>query len=188
MHKDDSQLIADYLGGDEESFEFLIDRYSGTIYSFIARLSGNAEVADELTQEAFLKAWKSIERFDLTHSFKTWIFSIARNTVIDWMRKKKLMYFSQLDAGKEISFEDSLVDGEPLQDELLEKKEMVAELENAVAGIAPHYKEIIFLHLTENLTFEEIAGIVSKPMNTVKSQYRRALALLRTYLTNVHQN
>ncbi len=178
----DSRLVEECLSGNNGAFELIVNRYLKSIYNFAFRFCNSADEANDLTQEVFLKVWKNLKRFNPNQGFKTWLFAIARNTIIDWLRKNKSVAFSSLDTEEE-RFEDSLVDIDPLPDEVLSRKEIAHELEKALIKIPPHYKTIILLHDIEDLSFEEIAKIVGRPMNTVKSQYRRSLLMLRKYLS-----
>ncbi len=184
MSQTDSQLIVDYFNGNVTAFEELVGRYLQPIYTFVFGFCRNAEEASDLTQEVFLKAWKNLKKFNLERNFKTWIFTIARNTVFDWLRKKKSVLFSDLDTD-ETTFSETLSDTEPLADELFMRKELVKDLERALDKIPVDSKVILLLYHREECTFEEIAEIVGKPMNTVKSQYRRALMLLRKQLAGI---
>lgn len=185
MEPDDLQLIKDYQDGDQKAFETLVSRYLKIVYTFVVRMTGNNQEAQDLTQEVFIKVWKNLDRYTLQSSFKTWSLSIARNTVIDWFRKKKNINFSDLDRqDSEVKFEDNLKDPEPLADEIFERQELAGLLATALDEISPNHRLILVLHLEDELTFEEIAKIVDKPMNTVKSQYRRSLLELRKYLSN----
>ena len=88
MPKKEEQLVRDYLKGDENSLEILIGQYLKPIYSFIYRYVGNASEAEDITQEVFVRVWKNLKKFDQNKKFKTWIFGIAKNASIDWLRKK----------------------------------------------------------------------------------------------------
>lgn len=166
-----------------KDFEKLVIEGWLPLYRFIYRLCGDAEAAQELTQEAFLRAWKSRERHEASRaSAKTWLYSIARNATIDWMRKQKLSYFSEMDSPEGEPFEDALEDASPLPDELFASAEAGAALERALGGLSPASREVIHLHDAEDMSFEEIARISSEPMNTVKSRHRRAIESLRKSL------
>lgn len=179
MHKTDEQLIEEYFSDKPEAFDQLISRYIKPIYNFLCSISKDKEAADELTQETFLKVWKNLKKFQVDKNFKIWIYAIARNVLIDWFRKKKNINFSQLDFSEDVLFEDTLIDDEPLPPEIFERQEIAEELKLALDDISPDYRMIILLHDKEDLTFEEIAEITNKPMNTVKSQYRRGILALR---------
>jgi len=88
MERLDSQLIADYLKGDEKSLEILFGRYLKPIYSFVYRFVGEGQEVEDVVQDIFLKVWRNLKKFDRSRSFKTWIFSIAKNTAIDYLKKK----------------------------------------------------------------------------------------------------
>ncbi len=179
---DDIQLVKKYLEGDTEIFKIIVARHLKPIYNFVYRLSGQPEEAQDITQDVFIKIWKNLKKFDPTQSFKTWIFTIARNTTIDWLRKKRYFVFSDFDKEDNDSFESSLPDNTPLPDELFQRKESAAELEKILSTTPLQHRTIILLHHIDELTFEEIATILRKPMNTVKSQYRRAMTALKTRL------
>ena len=169
----------------DNEIEIIIKLHLKSVYNFVFRLSKNKDEASDITQEVFIKVWKNLKKFNPDKNFKTWILTIARNTTIDWLRKKKSIAFSELDYfndGNDKSFEESIVDIEPLPDDIFMRKELEKEVEKALAKIRPDFREIILLHHTEQLTFEEIGKIVGKPLNTVKSQYRRALNILRKFL------
>ena len=91
---EDKILIQQYLKGDEKSLEILIARYLKPIYSFVYKNVGNPSEAEDITQEVFIKIWKNIKKFDQNKNFKPWIFQIAKNTSIDFLRKKKSIPFS----------------------------------------------------------------------------------------------
>lgn len=168
----------------DKNFDLIVKQYLKPIYNFAFRLSGNESDAADITQEAFLKVWKNIKNINSDKNLKTWIFTIARNTTIDWFRKRKNISFSKMGEGEnENNFEESIEDIEPLPDEIFERKELKKELEIALSKIRPDFREIIFLHYSENMTFEEISKIVGKPLNTVKSHHLRALSALRKLLS-----
>jgi len=189
----DSELVSlcvEY--GDADAFERLVTRHVDGVYNFARSLISDAAEAEDVTQDTFLRAWKHIGRFDLDKSFKSWLFGIARNASIDFLRKKKTLPFSALSSqgsgsnagagGRELEFEDTLADDEPLADSLFEKKEIREAIESAIAGLPELYRPVVILKYSEGLTFEELAVVFGEPMNTIKSRYRRALALLKEEL------
>ena len=91
--KTDEEIILLYKNGDQEAFKELINRYVSPLYNFTARLTNRSDASD-IVQEIFIKAWKNIEHFNPSKaSFKTWIFTIAKNTTTDFLRKKRVYYF-----------------------------------------------------------------------------------------------
>ena len=130
-------------------------------------------------QDIFIKTWKNIKRYDSKKaSFKTWIFTIARNSVTDFWRKKKNILFTEI----EESFSENIPDENLLPDEVLQKLEDAELLNKTLEKLRPDYREVLVLYYQEEMTFEEIGGILSKPTNTVKSQHRRAIIELRELL------
>ncbi len=93
--RSDENLVTDYLKGDKKALEILIGRYLKPIYNFLYRYTGDVAEAEDITQEAFVRAWKNIRKFDRNKKFKTWIFGIAKNAAIDFLRKKKPILFSR---------------------------------------------------------------------------------------------
>jgi RNA polymerase sigma-70 factor (ECF subfamily) len=177
----DENLVEEYLQGNDVAFERLLERNLNPVYVFIVRLTGNTEEAADLAQETFLKVWKSLKQFDQKQRFKTWVFAIARNTVFDYLRKKKLILFSELDTETQ-TFEEDIKDTALLPEELFAQNESKEHVERALMKLSPEYRSIVLLHAIDALTFEAIADITGKPMNTVKSQYRRALQQMRSSL------
>ena len=166
--------------------ENILNEYLKSVYNYAYRIAGNKNDAEDITQETFIKIWKNFKKINENKNLKAWIFAIARNTIIDHLRKRKNISFSQLDEqdneDEKNYFSENIVDVEPLPDEIFERKELKEELKEALAKIRPDFREIILLHYVEDLTFEEIAKIVEKPLNTVKSHHRRSLSEIRKLL------
>ncbi len=177
----DSELIESYLEGNKKSLEILIGRYLKQIYNFVARYSGDPAEANDLTQETFIKVWKNLQKFDLDRNFKTWLFTIARNTSLDRIRKKKALPFSALEEERE-DFLNQFESEEKLADELFDQELKRETVLKAVATLSPIYQSVIMLRYGENFSFTEIAAILKEPIDTVKSRYRRALIQLRQLL------
>ncbi len=184
----DQILIEKYLQGDEKSLEALILAYLKPLYSFICRYVGNAQDAEDITQEVFVKVWRYLKRFDQNKSFKTWIFSIAKNTSLDFLKKKKTIPFSEFDneAGENMLTE-TLADPTPLPDKLLERAGVAEELNLAMQKIAPQYRMVLFSRYNDHFTFREIAETLGESLNTVKSRHRRALIMLRKLLSKTQK-
>src|SRR3989344_2314066 len=133
MNKSDHELISNYLNGDQESLEVLIRGYLKPIYSFVYGYAGNSQNAEDIAQETFVKAWRNLKKFDQGKSFKTWIFQIAKNTAIDFFKKKKAIPFSEFEnEDGENTITETLADPSPLPNELLEKAGMAQALTSAL--------------------------------------------------------
>jgi len=183
MRYSDSQLIISYLDGDKESFEFLVKRYLRSIYLFIYKYVGNSQDAEDAAQEVFVKVWRHLKKFDQRKNFKTWIFTIAKNTALDFLKKKKTIPFSAFEneAGDNMLIE-TLADSAPLPQEILEKATMAQTLASAIKKLSPKYNEVVSLRYKDNFNFREIAESLKEPINTIKSRYRRALIILKKLL------
>jgi len=180
MNKTDEQLIKDYLSGDESAFTEIINNYLKLIYNFSYRLIGNEKAAEDVSQEIFLKVWKNLKKFDTEKSFKTWIFSIAKNTCIDYLRKRKeipLSVFDSDDGGNVI--EDFLQDEEMKADELFALSQDKKQLEIVMNSLSIVQKQVIVLKYTNEMSLSEIAEVMDIPLDTAKSHYRRALLKMR---------
>lgn len=187
-HKDE-ELVAFYLAGDGGAFRTLVYRYTDHLYNFTRKLGAGNDASD-ITQEVFVKVWDNLKKFDTKKSFKTWIFTIARNTTTDYLRKKKHLLFS--DWGRNIKDDtedsnelESILDDAPLPMEVLEKLDDVKELERLLQKLNQAEREVLTLYFQEKMTFAEISEVLNKSVNTVKSTERRAIIKLRELL---HQN
>jgi RNA polymerase sigma-70 factor (ECF subfamily) len=172
----DEKLIDNYLKGDEQSLEVLIRRYLKPIYSFCFRFVGNSQEAEDITQEIFLKVWRNLKKFKKEKNFKGWLFTIAKNTCFDFLRKKKKI--STLSLEKYFY----LVDFNPLPNEISEKESLKEKIQEAIEKLSSKTREILNLYYNQGLTFREIAQTLNEPINTVKSRHRRAIEILRNRL------
>lgn len=174
----DEKLIKNYIGGSEESFKILINRHTPAIYNYSRRFVGE-DYANDVTQEVFIKVWRNLNKFDNSKAhFRTWLFAIARNTITDYLRKKKIVLFSSLDTEEE-TFEQNIEDKVILPDQALIKLEDKEYLNKVLKQLPPNYKEVLILYYQEDMTFKEIGEVLNKPLNTVKSYHHRAIILLR---------
>jgi RNA polymerase sigma-70 factor, ECF subfamily len=183
--KTDEELILLYKDGKKETLKILINRYTKPLYNFTARLTNKIDASD-IVQEIFIKVWKNIRHFDGEKaSFKTWIFTIAKNSTTDFLRKKKSLLFSDLNKSNdedENSFAENIPDENLLPEESIQKLQDSEYLNKILKKLRPDYQEVLILHYQEEMTFEEIGKILNKPSNTVKSSHRRAIIELRKML------
>jgi RNA polymerase sigma-70 factor (ECF subfamily) len=163
----DQDLILKYLAGDEKSLEILIEQYLKPIYSFVYRYTGSASDAKDITQDVFVRVWKNLKKFDQNKKFKTWIFSIAKNSAIDWLRKKKTIPLS-----------DDIMDTFAVPAPLVPELSLTAILEK----IPVQYRMILFLRYNDHFFFREIAESLGENLNTIKSRHRRGLIILKNKL------
>ena len=182
MEPTDDELIEAYREGDAAAFRALVDRYTPQLYGFSYRMTHRAEESEDIVQETFVKVWKTLERYRSEGTFRPWIFAVARNTVIDHMRKKKMPVVSDYDTaeGKNVLME-TVADPEAMPLELLIKAEQKGLLQRALDSLSPPDREVLLLHYGEDMTFDAIGKMLDKPLNTVKSRHRRAIQKLQDY-------
>jgi RNA polymerase sigma-70 factor (ECF subfamily) len=182
-NNEDIRLITEYLDGDEKSLEKLFSRYLKPVYYFVHSYVGDPAEAEDITQATFIKAWKNLKKFKQEKKFKTWVLTIAKNTALDFLRKKKNSTFTELsdqeEGGKVLELAVDLL---PLPAEVFDRERLSEEVESAISKLAPYYREVIQLYFMEQLNFREISEILGEPLNTVKSRQHRALIELRKIL------
>ena len=173
----DNELIQKYLKGDQKSLEILIDRYLKLIYGFVYKNVGDVAEAEDITQEVFVKIWKNIRKFDQKKNFKPWIFQIAKNTSVDFLRKKKSIPFSKFEneKGQNPLVENIKSNSPDLLGEISDRK----IIDSAMQTLGEKERKLINLRHIEGLSFQQISETFKESINTVNSRYRRTLATLR---------
>ncbi|OGZ83786.1 MAG: hypothetical protein A2416_00195 [Candidatus Staskawiczbacteria bacterium RIFOXYC1_FULL_37_52] len=157
--------------------ELLIKKYLKYIYNFVYKNVGDQASAEDITQEVFIKVWKNIRKFDQNKNFKPWIFQIAKNTSVDFLRKKKTIPFSRFENEKGRNpFIENIV-SKPLN--LLENFGDKRTLAIAMHGLTGEEQKLINLRHNGGMSFKEIAETFQESINTIKSRYRRIIIDLR---------
>src|ERR1700690_3481577 len=138
MDKSDEELIADYLGGTAGAFDELTKRHLAGVYSFAARFVGSEAEAEDIAQDTFVKAWSNLKKYDPKASkFKTWLLRIARNTAIDFLRKKKHVPFSQFETEGVNILVETVADEGASAEEILARAGDSAEIISALGTLSP---------------------------------------------------
>ena len=184
MPTDDADIVKRCLDGDQRAYKELLRRYRRSVYSLTYRMVGNREEARDLAQEVFIRAFRSLHRYDPTRPFSSWIFKIASNLCIDYYRKKRLSTVSIHDTydGDDERPRVELVDPEPLPDEVFQSQTQRERLDVLLASLPPRYRVVVQLRHKSDLSYEEIATELAIPIGTVKARLHRAHRLLRTKL------
>lgn len=183
--KYDYKLVKLAIEGDEQAYAELLDRYRDAIYYMLLKMVSNKSDAEDLTIEAFGKAFKSIEQYTPKYAFSTWLFKIATNNCIDFIRKQKANLIS-IDQAEE---EDEMAPP-PLQSSVLDpeedmiKNQKVDLMRHVVGKLKPRYRNLIQLRYFKEYSYEEIAEELNLPLGTVKAQLFRARELLYNILKN----
>ncbi len=178
--KHDYRLVLLALDGDQKSYAELLGKYRDAIYFMLLKMVNNKSDADDLTIEAFGKAFKNIHQYSPSFAFSTWLFKIASNNCIDFLRRKKANIVS-LDGIKEDADFDP---GTSLQSKFLDPEEKLIRkqkeflMQTVVKKLKPRYRRLIELRYFNEFSYEEIAKELELPIGTVKAQLFRARDLL----------
>ncbi|HAF29865.1 MAG TPA: RNA polymerase subunit sigma-24 [Bacteroidales bacterium] len=187
--KHDYKLVNLAIAGDEKAYAELLDRYKDAIYYMLLKMVNNKSDAEDLTIEAFGKAFKNIAQYTPNYAFSTWLFKIATNNCIDFIRKKKANLVS-LDQNSD----DQDNYGAPLQadtpdpEEDMIKSQRMALTRSVVEKLKPRYKTLVELRYFKEYSYEEIANELNLPIGTVKAQLFRARELLYNILKSSNPN
>jgi RNA polymerase sigma factor (sigma-70 family) len=178
--EEDSMLIKRALEGDQKAFHKLRLKYYDAIFKLINRMIRNREEVEDLTQEAFIKAFTSLDRFNEEYAFSTWLYKIATNNSIDHIRKKKLQTFS---INKPIESDESDYSFELPDTELVPDQELIASqrkkmLDDAMNALPAKYRQVILMRHVDEKEYQEIAKILKLPLGTIKAHIFRARELL----------
>ncbi len=179
--KDFSLIDKATLEDDESAYADLMDRYKKPVYHMILKMVRNVDDAEDLTIEAFAKAFKNLKRFKKDYTFSTWLFRIATNNAIDFIRKKKLETYSlntsfSDDNGDSVNIDVEDKNLTPDQETInTQKIELVRMF---VTKLPPKYQRLVKLRYFDELSYEEIATELEAPLGTVKAQLHRARELM----------
>ncbi len=179
MQLTDQELVRAYLNGDRAAFDQLVLRYLKPVYSVALHYAKNQEDAEDLAQDAFVKVLRHLKKFDAQKNFKPWILQIARNTALDWLKKKKPMLLGDLETEDGESLLASIPDRAPLPDAIAQENETAGEIKRAMERLSPSDRLVLQFRYIHGLSFREIAGELHEAIDTVKSRARRALQKLR---------
>jgi RNA polymerase sigma-70 factor (ECF subfamily) len=175
-------LLAAVARGDVSAFEGLYDRYSSVLYALLLRMLGNPEDAQEVLQEAFVKAWSNAKMFDpLRGSEVAWLISIARSRGIDRLRARRIRADRENDAGREISIHSSFVESATGADSAIQSQEKVA-VRGALSELPEAQRTALELAYFEGLSQSEIAERLGQPLGTVKTRMQLGMKKLRERL------
>jgi len=185
----DCKLVQRALGqGDQVAYAELMTNYRDSLYFMMLKMTNDPTDADDLTIEAFGKAFKNLRQYAPEYAFSTWLFKIASNNCIDFMRKKKRNTFSmdrsyfEEDEGDDLS--TRIASDLPDPEETYMKKQKIKLMRQVVEKLKPHYRTLVELRYFQELSYEEIAQELNLPLGTVKAQLFRA----REFLYNILKN
>jgi len=176
---EDAQIVRQVLRGRKEAFGVLVERYQKPIFNYIYRFYGNYELAQELTQETFLRCYQFLKSYDPERKFSTWLYTVAKNLCIDELKKQR--------SAREVSLEDALpaVDAKDAataadrnqQAECIRREEDFKLLE-ALQELPAAARTVLLLHYFQGLSYQEIGETLGLPVSTVKIRIFRAKKIL----------
>ncbi len=180
----DPELVEAVLGGDQERYGELVERYQGRLVNYLFRLLRDLEGAHDLAQEVFLKIYQALDRYDPRYRFSTWLFRVAQNAAIDQIRKRRLKLVSMDRPGKGWedlgTWEFPHPDRGPYAD--LRNRERGVAIQRAIEELPWEYRELIVLRHFGELSYEEIATLKEMPLGTVKNKLFRGRQILKKSL------
>lgn len=174
---DTNDLIAAHLAGDERAFTRLVTRYQPRLVNFVTRMIQDRERAEDLVQEAFLRVYRHLHRFDRTRKFSTWVYTIASNLARNELRNRKrspLVLYQTLEAGNPQGTPMEFEDPDNRPDELFHRRELRAKVDAAVGRLGDTHREVFVMRELEGRSYEEIAASTGTNLGTVKSRLNRA--------------
>ncbi|HET7632184.1 MAG TPA: sigma-70 family RNA polymerase sigma factor [Gemmatimonadaceae bacterium] len=175
---DDTVVVRAFLGGEARAFDELVQRYQTRLLNFVYRTIGDRERAEDLVQEVFIRVYRHIHRFDTTKKFSTWIYTIASNLAKNELRNRsrnplvlfQAMASTHTDDDRPLQFEDYTT----RPDDMYQKRHLRELVEETVAQLPEHHRQVFVLREIEGKSYEEIADITHCNLGTVKSRLNRA--------------
>lgn len=180
----DRALVTDALDGNQDAYQQLMQKYREPIRRHVSRMVRDRGMVDDLVQESFIKAFTSLSSYSSDYAFSTWLYKIATNHTIDYLRKKKLSTFSidQPPPGSDDARTYELPDTTYRPDRHVMADQRRELIQEAIDALPPKYHRVIVLRHQEELSYDEIATELDLPLGTVKAHIFRARALLYRHL------
>ena len=180
----DKEYVASALDGDESAYAALVDKYQNALFHHVRKIVRDKSEVDDLVQETFIKAFSALESYSTQYAFSTWLYKIATNHAIDFLRKKKLRTQS-IDKPiktREGEMEVELPDTTYRPDRHIVEDQRKTLIQEAIDALPPKYYRVIVLRHQQEKTYDEIARELDLPLGTVKAHIFRARELLNKYL------
>jgi RNA polymerase sigma-70 factor (ECF subfamily) len=175
----DVELIEKAIRGREDGFEELVRRYQRPITGYVYRMLNNYDVSLDVTQEVFIKVYNSLEKYSSEYKFSTWLYRIAHNAAIDYMRRNSVSQQSLEAENADGTYQLQLESPQPTPEQERERSEWRTEIETVVKCLPVVYRELILLRHTQDLSYDEIAEVTNLPLGTVKNRLFRAREMMR---------
>lgn len=184
----DAELVARALKGHQEAFREIVVRFERPVYSLVARMLQDPAAAEDLAQEVFIKAFRRLDTYDPQRKLSSWLFKIAHNTTIDYLRRRTPETVP-LETDKEEgggSLAAVLADSSSESPALAaERRDMARALEQAIARLRPEYRASVVMFYVEGASYQEICEVTGLPLGTVKTNLHRARKELAQHMTDL---
>jgi RNA polymerase sigma-70 factor (ECF subfamily) len=182
----DVELVRGALDGHESAFREIVQRYQRPIYGLIVRMVRDPARAEELAQDAFVKAFRALHTYDVRRKFSAWLLTIAHHVAIDELRKGSLVTEPLDDTAGEGDRPREFADRRAATPAVIAERAALADvLQKAIGRLRPEYREVVSLRYERELDYDEIVEITGLPMGTVKSSLHRARKELAEHLENL---
>lgn len=189
----DQDLVRLCLKRDERAARELVERFERPVFSLVYRMVRDRELAEDLTQEVFVRTFNNLQRYDRSYKFSSWLFKIAYNLTVDHLRKKRVKTISMHGSPDAVTPERqeatslTLESGDERPDAMAEARELAGTLEEAIGKLRPEYRTAILLRHVEGRPYEEISDVMGVPLGTVKTYIFRARRELRDLLEDARE-
>ncbi|MBM4765408.1 RNA polymerase sigma factor SigW [Bacillus sp. B15-48] len=179
--------ISEVVKGDRNAFAEIVELYKDKVFQLCYRMLGNRHDAEDIAQEAFIRAYVNIQSFNQTKKFSSWIYRIATNLCIDRIRKKKPDYFldAEVPGTEGLTMYSQVSSQQALPEDQLESMELQETVQREITKLPEKYRTVIVLKYMEELSLNEISEILDLPLGTVKTRIHRGREALRQQLRNV---
>jgi RNA polymerase sigma-70 factor, ECF subfamily len=189
----DQELVRLCLKGQERAAHELVSRYQRPVFSFIYRMVRDRELAEDLAQDTFIRAFDNLGKYDPAYKFSSWLFKVGHNLTVDHIRRRELDTVSIHGAPDAVTSDQQEATSVSLEsdferpDELLEARQLGASIEEAIDRLRPEYRTAILLRHVEGYSYDEISEVMEIPLGTVKTYIHRARAELQDMLGHLRQ-
>ena len=182
-----NKRIKQVLKGDQNAYADIVNLYQHKLYQICYRMLGNKQEAEDIAQEAFVRAYINLHSYDQKRKFSTWIYRIATNLCIDRIRKKKPDYYLDAEvAGTDgLDMYSQIAADEKLPEDVVAQMELQDRIQYEISRLPDKYRSVIVLKYIEELSLQEISDILDMPLGTVKTRIHRGREALRKQLNNL---
>ena len=175
---DERELVLRAQRGDVEAFGELVRRHQAAVYNVAYRMTGSRHEAEDLAQEAFLRAFKAFDRFDPDRQLRPWLKRITTNLCLNWLQTSRVKTTNVVTdmhlPGQEAATMDDYAQNRPLPEQVVMRRETAEQIRAAILQLPPHYRAVIELRHFQDLSYDEMAETLGRPLSNVKSDLYRA--------------